>query len=235
MSQCDSDFRYELLRSKHPEEIKEVTDILAAKAVPHTVAGNHAVFDYAEIGRSDLPTGDLMIMVQPAHVDAARAAIEEATADIELPEDHFLHTATDEELADILASPMDWNAQVVAHARQMAQARGVTELDVAQKSNQNLATLTEGQPAPLWLVILGWLGSPIIGNFSGIIGIVISVTGFLIGFSLALQRNKTLEGDFPTFDKASQRMGSYIIAFQAIALLALLIYRVMFSGKAHMH
>lgn len=191
---------FELVRTKSGEELAAVVETLTTAGVPHRVAGTRAGFDITEVGRGDFPA-DMLVMVPHTEVKAARAALEASFEESELPEDHYLHTSTEEELLEILAKPEDWDPYLVLHARRLAEARGAQlEAKIETKAAEISEQMTQGIAAPMWQLMLGW-AAVVFGGFLGVI----------IGYSLAYSKEKNLQGEYFTYNEATRETGGIML------------------------
>lgn len=147
------------MRSVHEEEIEATVEVLAAAGIAHHVISTQSEAEGAEaafLGQSSEPIADA-VMVAEEDLDAARAALEKAYAESELPEGHFLCNATDAELAEVMLNTTEWSAFDVAHARRLAAERKLDLQQAAAEQQQNKQRLAQGKPAAQWLLAMAWL------------------------------------------------------------------------------
>ncbi|MBB5037964.1 hypothetical protein [Prosthecobacter dejongeii] len=190
---------FELVRTKSGDELAAVVETLTTAGVPHRVSSSQAAFDITEVGRGDYPA-DMMVMVSRADLHAARLALEGSFAETELPADHFLHTASDEEILEILSVPADWDPFVVVHARRLAADRDIKPAEITVKSAEQIQALEMGRPAARWHLVLGW--------FSVLLG---GIVGMGIGYSLAYMKESHAEGEFYTYDLRTREIGRWMM------------------------
>lgn len=142
-----ADTSFELMRTRSEEELAAVIETLNAASVPHRVSTTKLGFDISEVGRGDVPP-EMFIMVEQADLPAARAALESSFASTSLPEEHFLSTASDEELLEILAAPQEWDPLVVVHARRLAVEKNLDPTVLVQRAEEHRQKLKLGKQAP---------------------------------------------------------------------------------------
>jgi hypothetical protein len=211
--------RLEILRTSNAEEVELAGEVLTTAGIGHTVSSSRAGFDYSAIGRSDVPP-DLILTVAREDYTTVSAALEQAFSASELPDDHFLRTASDDEVLAILASPGEWSPFDVAHARKLASQRNLDPAILTVRQAERREALERGKSAPHWLLILGW-ASAFLG---GVIGIG-------IGYSLANMREKTPDGDFYTYDEVSRRIGRRLLFFSLFMLVAVRLLWVLYRAR----
>lgn len=216
MNDQSNAFRIELLRSKSADEISAVSHLLTEASVPHRVSDTKAGFDITEIGRGDDPS-DILITVEHSDYENARQVMEQSYSESDLPEDHFLHSASDHELLEILSCSAEWSAFDVAHARKIACQRKLDTSTLAAKKEERIDILRQGKPAPRYLLYLGW-GTAFLGG-------VISIG---IGYSLAYLKETTPEGEFPAYDESSRKIGRKMMFFGLFMLVAVRLLWVLY-------
>ena len=183
----------ELSRSRNNDSIQDIKEILNAAKIPCRVGSTATNFDISEIGMRTDP--EVIISVRRLDFSAAREAMEEEYLKVELPSDHYLLSSSDDELAEILGKETEWGPFDVAHARKLAEVRGIDPVEIQKKNDERIEKLRQGKPASRSLILLGWIFS-ILG---GVIGIGIA-------WSICYMKEKTPEGDFYTYDERSRRM-----------------------------
>jgi len=181
----------EVSRCRDAESVSETTDILVSNNIPYKMGSTASNFDITTIGTGSNP--EVIISVRRADYAAARAAMEIEYLKIGLPENHYLLTSTDDELADILGKPEEWSSFDVAHARKIVGERGIDESLIHQKKSQRIEQLKRGKRASNALVFFGWFFSLL----GGIIGVGIA-------WSICFMRERAPEGDFFTYDDVSR-------------------------------
>jgi hypothetical protein len=204
------DLSAEVMRSGSLEEIRTASEVLDVNGIPYQVSNAGAVFDVTTIGSQ--PLNDYLIKVTDSDLESARSALENHYTAKDLPRDHFLRTATDEDIVEILASPLDWDAFTVAHARRIAATRAINPDAIKGKREERIIEKREeikvGKAAPTWLLVLGW-ASALMG---GLIGIG-------IGYSLSYMKEETPEGRFYTYNESSRRRGSQILFLSVVMVV----------------
>ena len=175
------------------------------------------MFDIGKIGAVD--DAQVIVSVPRNLYEAARAVMESENLKIELPENHYLLTSTDEELVEIVAKASEWSAFDVAHARRLIGQRGIDFKKIEDKRAEHLGQLRQGRRASKTLIFFGWVFS--------VLGGVIGVT---IAWFLAYMKGRTPDGDFFTYDEESRAVGrrmlkvaGAVIAIEVALRLAVLL------------
>jgi|GEM_PF-1358078 len=211
---------FELLRSTSREEVASTAVLLSASGVPHKVSSSRAGAEITEIGRGDVPK-DYFITVKESEFQQARNVLESVYAKTKLPQGHFLHSATDEDLIEVLSSPSEWSAFDVAHARRLAMERGMEETVIQAGREVQLACPAHGRKAPQTLIIYGYVSALLGGlNTVGILGVFGGVSALLVGLSLLNSRERTPEGEFYRYDEDSRRAGKRILVILGLMFCA---------------
>jgi hypothetical protein len=149
----------ELMRSVHADEIDATVEVLTLACIAYHITSTQSESEGAEaafLGQASEPVAQA-VLVSPADLEAARNALEKAYTDCELPEGHFLHTASDADIADVLLNPADWGAFDVVHAKRLASERNIDLAAVAAQQQETKSRLAKGKPAAHWLLALAWL------------------------------------------------------------------------------
>jgi hypothetical protein len=115
-----------------------------------------------------------------------------------------LRNATDEDLINVLAEPDEWNGFDVARARCVARQRGLNAEAILR---ERVAKLSQGIPAPRWMLTVGWLTS-------------FTILCLPIAFSLAFKKTATTHGEFYVYDKRSRDHGIYMFIVQVCLVTA---------------
>lgn len=189
----ESDF-IELSRYRDNQNVAETTDILDSANIPYRLGATASHFDITTIGTGSTP--EVIISVRREDYIAARSAMEDEYLKIKLPEDHYLLTSADDELADILGKPEEWSAFDVAHARKIARDRGIDDALIKRKKSERMEQLQRGKPVSKKLLIFGWISSVL----GGLIGLGIA-------WSICFMKEKEPEGEFYTYDERSRELG----------------------------
>ena len=204
------DLSAEVMRSGSLEEIRTASEVLGVNGIPYQVSNAGAVFDVTTIGSQ--PLNDYLIKVTASDLESARLAFENHYTAKDLPRDHFLRTATDEDIVEILAAPLDWDAFTVAHARRIAATRAINADAIKGKTEERIIEKREeikvGKAAPTWLLVLGWASALMGGLF-----------GIGIGYSLSYMKEETPEGRFYTYDERSRRRGGQILILSVVMVV----------------
>ncbi|WP_395751042.1 hypothetical protein [Prosthecobacter sp.] len=207
----------ELLRTTSPEELKAASELLKKAGIPHRLAGTKAGFDIMEVGRAGGPS-DKLILVPREVLSRASALMEDSYAETPLPDGHFLHDASDDEILEILAAPEEWSFFDLAHARRIARERKLSVGAIEQKKAVHVDEVREGKPAPKMLLRLGW-----------ILALVGSGIGIILGIGIAVSKEKTPYGVFYKYDSASRKSGANMAQAGATMSLLVLLLLVILS------
>ncbi|MEO0414365.1 MAG: hypothetical protein AAF226_05380 [Verrucomicrobiota bacterium] len=168
----------------------------------------------------------MIITVHGEDFGTAREALESLYADLPLPDDHHLHSASDEDLIEILGNSADWSPFDVAKAKQMAADRQIDPEKVEQEQIESLARKQTGKPAspillvatPILILVAVFTGHPLIWAMA--IG---------IASSICFMREKSPQGNFYTFNAKSRKAGK-LLFFAALGLLLFSIALRVFSN-----
>jgi len=148
----------ELQRCRDAASVEDLIRILDAAGISHRVGSDAPVIDISSIGTGN--EAQAIIGVHEEDDEAARAAMEQDSLQVELPSDHDLLTSTDDEIVEIAAQPGEWSAFDVAHARRFMNERGINPARIETLGRGRLAQLREGKPAPTYLLVIGWIAEP---------------------------------------------------------------------------
>lgn len=146
---------------------------------------------------------------------AARAASETEHLKVDLPENHYLLSSTDEELVEILAQSSEWTGYDVAHARRLVGQRGIDLKKVEDKRAEHIHQLQWGKRASKRLILFGWIFS----FLGGLIGVGIA-------WSLVTMKEKTAYGEFFTYDEESRAIGGRMLKVGGAVLAAGVVLRL---------
>jgi hypothetical protein len=215
----EADDPVELQRCRDPESLTQIGQILDAAGIAYQRSSLPPMFDIGKIGAGD--DTPVIVSVPRNLYAAARAAMESAFLKTSLPQDHYLLTSTDEELAEIVGQSSEWSAFDVAHARRLIGERGIDSKKVKNQRAQQICRLERGRPAPKLLILFGWVFSVLGGAI-----------GFGIAWSLSYMKEKTPHGDFFTYDEESRAVGrkmlkvaGVVIAVAVVVQLCMLLSR----------
>ncbi|MEM1084216.1 MAG: hypothetical protein AAGI48_08840 [Verrucomicrobiota bacterium] len=184
----------ELQRCAHPDATEDTTSVLRAAGIPYRLSTTAASFDITSIGSGQ--SGEVVIAVRKENYKAARNALENASLKDELPDDHFLHEATPEELVQIVGDADEWSPFDVAHASRLLRERGIDLEEVEEKRVARIEALRTGKPAPASLIRAGWFFT-VVGGF----------IGMGIAWSLCTMKEKTPYGTYFSYDGESREIG----------------------------
>ena len=211
----DSDL-LELNRCRSAEGVADTTDPLDAADIWYKVGSTAIIFDYSKIGVGDDP--EVIVSVRKKDHAAARAVLEEEYGKVDLPDDHYLLTASDEDIAEILAKSEEWNPYDVVHARRLAENRNLDPVKIEKKKQERVEHLRLGKPASKILLSFGWVFS-VIGLYGGIFGLA----GIVAGLALYFSKKRTDDGAFHVFNSNSRMQGLCMfcvaIVFMVVASL----------------
>ena len=195
----------ELLRCRDGGILEETRLILDKAGVPYRFGSTETSFDITSIGTTQ--NVDVIVTVGRDHYQAARDAMEAEYLNADLPDDHFLLSASDHEIAEILGKPEEWSAFDVAHARRIARNRGVDEIEVVKQREERLERLKRGKPASKTLLFFGWMFS-LVGGFIGL----------GIAWSICYMKERVPEGEFFTHDEKSREKGKLMMVVACIMI-----------------
>lgn len=199
----------ELQRCKHPEAITEYTEILDKADITYRLSSTASNFDLSSIGSGQ--DEEVIITVHKNQYKDARTALENEFIKVDLPDDHYLHNSTDQELIEIVGQFNEWSPFDVAHAHRMINERGIDLNKVEQEHVAYIGKLKSGRPASSLLILAGW-----------VLTIVGAIGGIGISWSLRTMKDKTPYGEFYTYDKESRETGLYMqicSTFMAVFLI----------------
>ncbi len=204
----------ELLRSRDKSEIDDVAAMLTEANIVHKIGTDGAVFDITTIGvGSDVQA---IISVPELQFEDARTCLERNYAEIPLPDDHYLHEFSNDDLADLLANENDWSAYDVVHARRIAKEKKLNPDEIVDSIKMNEDIAAHGMPAPKWQVRIAIICT-ILGPFI----FIMTVIALCIGASFASMRAKHPYRKYFLYDKRSARFGITIVFINILIILAL--------------
>ena len=206
----------ELQKFRESSEAKEVANLLEQAGVNFTVSNTSRAFDVSQIGGLGGDSSDegILIAVRESDFESARSILEASYLSTPIPDDHYLITASNEDLAEILATPDEWSPFDVVHARSMMSKRGIDLELIEEKKQKRIEALKSGKPASNWLIWGGWAGA----LTGGLIGVGIA-------WSLTSMKEKTPEGEFYTYDDRSREIGKKMMSVSIVVLLLLVFLR----------
>jgi hypothetical protein len=208
-----ADAPVELQRCRDPESLAQITRILDAAGIAYQRSSLPPMFELSKIGAGN-DDAEVILSVPRNLYAAARAAMESEYLKISLPENHYLLTSTDDELAEIVGQSSEWSAFDVAHARRLISERGIDLKKVEDKAAEHLNQLRRGRPASKWLIFFGWLSSVLGG-----------VIGLGIAWSLCHMKEKTPHGEFYTYDEKSRAIGKKMLRVAVAVFATVLVLR----------
>jgi len=210
----------ELLRSSDEVYVEEVSGWLKSAGIEFRLGKAGASYDHSQLGNTD--NRDVIVSVAACDFEQARDVLEKNCLEIELPEDHYLSSSSDEDLAEILVSPAEWSPFDVAHARRFFKARGGDIACLMEKRMERQSLLQQGKRADRKLIFFGWViifFGAVMGNLFG------SVFGVLIGWNIASSKERLGEEVFFTYDEASRKTGRCIVAFGLFMFIFMAFFR----------
>jgi hypothetical protein len=223
MSDSPATVSHELLRSSHAEEIDITVEVLQSAGITHRVVPTEADADFATLGQRQVGT-PMAVVVAPEDAKAAREALESAYAESELPENHFLRTASDAEIAEILSKPDDWSAFDVTHARRLAEQRGLDSQRLPEVLEAHEENKSPRMPAPAWLVPLALAGFSVTAWFGWTKGFTLltnlgAILCVLLGQHLGWANQE--HSDKPLYDANAVKSGKLLVV-AALGLMLVL-------------
>ena len=194
-------------RCHDPETVEEIKTVLGREGIPIQLASSTGISSESWMGMSGRDAGGTIIVQVPAdQCGLAMAAMDKEYLKSGLPEDHFLHRASDDDLTTMLGETNTWNPYDMAHARRLIEERGIDPAAVAARKAEYQQQLILGRRAPSGLVAAGWICAFLGGIF-----------GALIGWSLSSSKETTPAGEFYTYDEASRKTGHAILALSCLS------------------
>lgn len=198
----------ELQRCRDSAAVQDIIRILDAEGIPHRMGSDAPCVDVSTIGTGH--DAQVIVSIREEDYEAARAAMERDSLEVDLPPDHYLLTSTDDEIAEIIAQPGEWSAFDVAHARRIMSERGIVPASIEIKRQERLQQRREGKRASAFLIGFGWV-AVLLGGYLGVI----------IAWSLCYSKERTPEGEFPTYDARSRAIGRCMLF---VAVLMTLVF-----------
>jgi hypothetical protein len=193
-----SDAPVELQRGGDSERLERIARILDSAGIAYRISALPEIFDIGKIGAGE--DAQTIISVSRKDYAAARDAMESEYLKMDLPENHYLLTSTDEELVEIITQSSEWSPFDVAHARRLIGQKGIDLSKVDDKRAEHLRELRRGRRASKKLIFFGWV-------FSLLGGLI----GLGIGWSLAFMKEKTPDGEFFVYDDESRAIGRMML------------------------
>lgn len=196
-------------------EARELAALLRAGGLPATVAENSVVFDVTFTAGAER---DYHVLLPGDRFEQAEKLLEEQQREdlAPLPEDHYLHGFTDEELLDVLRRGHEWSAFDRLHTERLLGRRGLRPVPAAVEAarRQHIVELAQPEKAAT-----GWLAAGVIMAWLGGIG------GMIIGWSLMSAR-KTLPDGRSVFRYTGRdrRRGRTIFQIGVVVLTGTLVW-----------
>lgn len=206
----------ELFRSHYADQFNDVREILDEGKIHYKLGSTGTHFDISKIGIGD--DIESIISVEKQVFKQARIVLENAYTSYDLPSDHFLNDATNEDLIEIIGNEYAWSAFDVAQAKKIATSRDISIDDIEERKAKAKIDRKNGKPARAIYFIAGWTLT-LIGMSAG--HLLFSILGVAVGLSLTYMKTKTPEGKFWAYDASSRTHGSVIslVSGAGIALL----------------
>lgn len=201
----------ELQRLRHGGPADDLIQSLDQASIEYRTSSTSPTFDLTSLGAER--DAEVIFSVKASDYPRAREVLEQSYLGAALPADHHLLTASDDDLIEILAHENEWSAFDVAHARRLAEERGIDLARVEREREQSLRLKQEGKQASPFLTMGGMLCCILAGCGFLLFGIA----GLGIGWSLVSMKDKTPEGVFPTYDERSRKSGVIMIWFAIVA------------------
>ena len=187
------------------ETLAETVRVLKEAGIPYQISSGQPSFDVSSLGSSSQTANQrIIISIAPEDYPRARETVEAEALLVELPKNHHLHSASPDELQEILREADDWSPFDVAHARRILEEKGITLEDPEDLAKIRIEILKKGKRAPLTLFALSAI-LPILGIITSIT--LLSIIGCGIALSVTFMKSKTLEGRYPTYDRRSRNLG----------------------------
>jgi hypothetical protein len=212
----------ELFRSTHLDEVEATVEVLKAAGIEHNLDAPDAEDGVAILGQIQKEQVAVVVLVAKDDLEAARAALEASFAESELPQGHFLLTATDADLAEILSAPDKWSAFDAAHARRLAGERGVdltvAIADATKAAGRKLERI-EGSPLLLLLAVAGVVVTAVMIGMGhrGLVASLGAIVGVLIGQHYGWAEQE--DGGAPVYVDGSRTAGRWIVVTGVVIVL----------------
>lgn len=197
--------------------MRHVMDVLDKAKIAHQLLGDEGGFDVSTIGGGGNEP-EKILNIRVSDYDAAREALEADSLKTDLPANHHLAHASDEELLDIMTHASEWSPFDVAHARRLLEEKGVDTAKLKEDREEKIARLMDGKPASKKLIFFGW----VFCFLGGIIGIAIAL-------SINQTKDKTPLGDYYRYDRASRTIGADMLKVGIICFFIGVFIRVYFK------
>jgi len=207
----------EFQRFNDDEALQETLGALKSAGIPCRTGSTAPGTETAWTGTGHL--SQLILSIPASRYPEARRILGQQYVVIPLPADHHLHSASDDDLIEILSHETEWDPYDVAHARRIARGRNIDQEFIQNIASQRLSRLREGKQASRLLVI----GAILLAIVAAWGMPLLSAMALGIGWSLAAMKENQPEGRFPTYDAASRRTGKVICLFAALTFIIALL------------
>ena len=201
--------RLELIRSPWIEELGDVAEVLTQSRIPFYASNTAPVFSVLRLVLAEGDSFDYVIEVPLGEYEKARSALEAAYKLQSLPDDHFLNSASDDDLAEILGKTEEWSAFDVAHARVLAEERALPAQIVAEKAEEKRALLRRGKSVPRIPVLVAVVGGVSFVFLFGTIDLWLAC--LLVGHSLSRMTVIVPSGQFHAFNPRARLLGDLLM------------------------
>lgn len=195
------------------DELKTLLDGLGIPWRLESTGGQTATAWMGQLAGHGTAEPVVEVSVPEDRLEEARLAREEQLTLTELPEDHYLHRASAEEIAAILADPFAWSAFDAAHARRLAEERGIAVEVIWQQQAARLQELEAGRPV-----------SPAYLFFAFFFALCGGIAGIFMGSGIANARHPAPLDHLHLYDAASRQKGRRIMILGAGVLAALMVW-----------
>lgn len=199
------------------EEAEAMAEALRGSELNAVVQDNSSFQDPLFSGAS-LPSFHVLLLAHEFEraEDILRSQMGKA-AD-EMPDDHYLHEFSDQELMDVLMSPSEWNELDMAYARRLLQQRGQEIPDelLAAARKARLRDLRAPAPSQTAFIVLGYVSA----FLGGLLGIA-------IGWYINTAKKTLPNGErVAVYSASDRRHGARLFIIGIVVTLGLLVYRV---------
>ena len=199
------------------QEAQDLSERLQEAGFDASFHDNSSFHDPIFVGTN---TAWFHVLLPPEEFDRANELLQlEAREQLaELPDDHYLHGFTDQELRDILLRQDQWSAEDVIRARHVLSTRGdpISEEAVTRLREARIEELRLPAPSQAPLIIMGW--------FFTLLG---GLVGIGIGWYLNTAKKTLPNGArVPVHRPEDRRQGARMVLWGGLILLAYLTVRI---------
>lgn len=193
--------------------------LLSKNGIPNNMEESKALFDTAIVGAVNVQKYYVKI---PQDQFLAANAILEAAIDLntlEVEDDYYLLSFTDEELLDLVKKKDEWGEFDYALAKKLLAERGVAldRAEIQQMEVERVQQLKTTEKGSQILIVVGYMAALVTAFWGAVIGLI-----FLTAY-----RRMPDGTNVPKFDERTRRHGMWIVALSigfTLGHFALLFY-----------